>query len=716
MSPKDTPTKTDKDLESQLGTARTHQQEQEAIDDLAREILRLTSPFSEEPADEEDVGSSETEGIDQSKLVQSVIDRITAAALEQIATEQKAKDEDTACCTSMEKRLPSSKKEEHKKIRPTTHPGILQATTSSSGSNQIPVVPPTQLVRNTASNTPRAVGSPGAYAVAPSSELSGRDPDSSTTSSSRDLVESPSPAVMTAGAAVGGSDDGATTLEAVRVDDITVRAEPMQEGEGSKSHSQHKIFWGSAATILLLVLILATTLTRSKDDGSDDLPAETLSPTYDPDTRLSLLREFVFQEMKPLYERNYKNKRGVDGELINATMLLEDALYDPQAPQNQACLWLAHEDSEVAEIRQPWLDQGYISSSSNTSSSSITTTNVSSSLRNTAGRRLLRHQPAKRRTIIQRYVLAVLYYSTTEANVSDWTDSFEFLTDGPECDWSGSLLCDSNGSITHLELQKNNLQGTIPLELGALTALDFLQLGGNPLQGTLPEALSELTSMKKFDVASNDLTGTVPDSLYQSWKGIETWNLATNHFSGTVSSHLSELVNLKAMAWAGNDLEGTFPASVWTNLSKLEEIDFSRQTAMSFFIGTEIGKCSNLQSLAFNNMVHDGSIPTQLGLLTKMTHLGLAGNHITGTLPSEIGAFSQLDYLTMSMNAFTGTVPTEFAQLTSLTRLFLQNTLLTGDVSFLCEAIDSGRMNPLDHMRFDMQEVTGCSCCTCCHY
>eukprot|EP00984_Skeletonema_dohrnii_P024985 scaffold14141_cov146-Skeletonema_dohrnii-CCMP3373.AAC.3 len=69
--------------------------------------------------------------------------------------------------------------------------------------------------------------------------------------------------------------------------------------------------------------------------------------------------------------------------------------------------------------------------------------------------------------IIQRYVLAVLFYAT---NGEGWTYGKEtWLTSSNECDWY-VVRC-SNSMVTRFFLDNNNLSGTIPSELGSLTNL-----------------------------------------------------------------------------------------------------------------------------------------------------------------------------------------------------------------------------------------------------
>ena len=68
--------------------------------------------------------------------------------------------------------------------------------------------------------------------------------------------------------------------------------------------------------------------------------------------------------------------------------------------------------------------------------------------------------------LLQRYALATLYYST---GGEQWTTSPAWLSDAHECDWyttdQAGRACDNNDNYVQLELQGNNLVGTLPLEI-----------------------------------------------------------------------------------------------------------------------------------------------------------------------------------------------------------------------------------------------------------
>lgn len=109
--------------------------------------------------------------------------------------------------------------------------------------------------------------------------------------------------------------------------------------------------------------------------------------------------------------------------------------------------------------------------------------------------------------LIQRYVAAVLYYSTEG---DGWTECFEgdrdcgegvsyyggkdaFLSEDSECDWAG-LTCNRSGELERIELYDNNLGGTIPSELGALSTIDTIELQENAITGSMPSEICDNVS------------------------------------------------------------------------------------------------------------------------------------------------------------------------------------------------------------------------------
>ena len=87
-----------------------------------------------------------------------------------------------------------------------------------------------------------------------------------------------------------------------------------------------------------------------------------------------------------------------------------------------------------------------------------------------------------------------------------------------ECSWyderhpSTGEIC-VNGTRRVLNLEGNNLVGSLPPEIGMLSNLGALNLAGNELVGPLPSEIGFLTALRAFIVYNNKWTGTIPTSV-----------------------------------------------------------------------------------------------------------------------------------------------------------------------------------------------------------
>ena len=62
-------------------------------------------------------------------------------------------------------------------------------------------------------------------------------------------------------------------------------------------------------------------------------------------------------------------------------------------------------------------------------------------------------------------------------------------------------------------------------------------------------------------------------------------------------------------------------------------------------------------ALDFNNLT--GTLPSSVGLLSKLQDLDLEHNHLVGSVPSELGQLSSLVQLGLGGNQFSGRIPDE---------------------------------------------------------
>nr|GMC64266.1 systemin receptor SR160 [Ipomoea batatas] len=90
-----------------------------------------------------------------------------------------------------------------------------------------------------------------------------------------------------------------------------------------------------------------------------------------------------------------------------------------------------------------------------------------------------------------------------------------------------------NGSMIFLDLSYNQLEGSIPKELGSMYYLSILNLGHNDLSGPIPQDLGGLKNVAILDLSHNQLNGTIPQSL-TSLTLLGDIDLSSNQLSGMI--------------------------------------------------------------------------------------------------------------------------------------------------------------------------------------
>jgi hypothetical protein len=163
-------------------------------------------------------------------------------------------------------------------------------------------------------------------------------------------------------------------------------------------------------------------------------------------------------------------------------------------------------------------------------------------------------------TVLQRYVLAVLYFALPAPE--DW----RYLSAEDVCTWIRIDGFSSNGvsctgkTVDGIVLNNLGLRGTLPWELVLLTNLEFLSFANNRISGSIPSRINELTRLKEFDASSNYLTGTLPPSFGSS---VVRLGLRQNDLTGTIpGSWGTEMPNLQNLDIADNALTGTIPSEL----------------------------------------------------------------------------------------------------------------------------------------------------------
>ena len=106
--------------------------------------------------------------------------------------------------------------------------------------------------------------------------------------------------------------------------------------------------------------------------------------------------------------------------------------------------------------------------------------------------------------IMERYAVAVLYYSTiginetfAEFNVSKSNEHFSLAHENV-CKWKGVTCHEFHEIVSHLDMGSTLLYGTLPPELAYLRSLKSLDFSDNSLHGTIPVDFGTFPSIGKM--------------------------------------------------------------------------------------------------------------------------------------------------------------------------------------------------------------------------
>ena len=272
-----------------------------------------------------------------------------------------------------------------------------------------------------------------------------------------------------------------------------------------------------------------------------------------------------------------------------------------------------------------------------------------------------------------RAALVALYNAT---NGSNWRNNTNWLSKEAIDQWYG-VSTDCLGRVIRLNLNGNQLAGSIPAQIGALTNLVQMNLSGNQLNGPIPVELGKLTNLERLILHNNQLSGPIPVELGKL-TNLEMLILQNNQLSGPIPVELGRLVKLDGLYLDRNQLSGPIPRELG-NLSRLEFL-FLHVNQLSGSIPRELGKLANLEGLHLYANQLNGSIPQELGRLDRLEYLLLAGNQLSGPIPVELTDLTRLKTLMLSSNRMSGPIPKELGGLANLESLLLYNNQLSGPI------------------------------------
>lgn len=286
-----------------------------------------------------------------------------------------------------------------------------------------------------------------------------------------------------------------------------------------------------------------------------------------------------------------------------------------------------------------------------------------------------------------RAALAALYNSTNGAN---WNNTLQgkgvWAINDPNAvitswdpdnnaGWYG-ITIDITGRVTNINLDSNNLDGTLPAQIGQLSKLWSLDVKNNLITGGLPTDIRLLQTLYNLRLDYNNFSGNISKEIGQL-QNLRILNLNSNNFSGSIPVELAQLPLISSISIGNNSITGPIPVEI---LKPSITWLYLPNNQLSGNIPPEIGNLTNVESLQLNGNKLTGSIPPEIGNLKKLEWLGLPGNQLSGTIPPEIGGLTSIRVFYIDQNKITGPIPSEIKNLSNLECFWGATNLLNGSL------------------------------------
>ncbi|CAA3032854.1 LRR receptor-like serine threonine- kinase HSL2 [Olea europaea subsp. europaea] len=259
--------------------------------------------------------------------------------------------------------------------------------------------------------------------------------------------------------------------------------------------------------------------------------------------------------------------------------------------------------------------------------------------------------------------------------LDDWVGT----TRNAPCNWNG-ISCDPRTlDVVSINLSSFNVSGNFPADFCRILSLQNLDLSNNSLVGPVTsDSISLCSYLQSLNLSSNYFDGKLPE-FSTEFLNLTLLDFSFNSFTGEIPGTVVNLPNLQVLSLFSNLLDGSIPETL-SNLTELTRLELAYNPFRPGTLPENIGRLTKLRNLWLPHTNLMGNIPDSIGNLVSLKNLDISNNSLTGKIPESIGGLKSVEQIELYKNQLSGELPGAFLNLTYLLRFDASENKLTGEM------------------------------------
>ncbi|KAI5344753.1 hypothetical protein L3X38_012630 [Prunus dulcis] len=171
----------------------------------------------------------------------------------------------------------------------------------------------------------------------------------------------------------------------------------------------------------------------------------------------------------------------------------------------------------------------------------------------------------------------------------------------------------------------------------------------------IPSSFFNVSSILHIGIVNNNIQGTLPLNLGNALPNLIHFGIDNNNFSAPIPASLSNASNLYHLGLVGNQLHGQVPSL--KKLHRLQRLVLNQNHLGSGEFGRDLGflcdlaNATRLKVLGVNINNFGGVLPQCIAnLSSSLDRFYVSDNRLVGSIPNGIGNLVNLESLYLSMN------------------------------------------------------------------